>query len=428
MSSFINSRLLEPARRTAHRFHSTSDTPSNTQSPAAPAPAGASPQTSHAEERNIPTTSIPTTTEVPARIPAIARANGFQGTIPLDDIRSTYVFDESPVLSPGEMDGSADGPLAALPTERSRLNRTIDSIGAMSIDEGGPTMSRNPSLHTFSQQDATSSIHSGRSGNSGNTQDRRQEDIMEEDPIIRDDVPSIMSGKLPEDDGMKSLRQQLQQIRNMALSAEEKAKAMHDLMTKDYQAFKATAEHNEQERAMLASLAVQEHDRHRSPSPGTISTLYNLQSDDLHPTYRPATPPIDSSDVHEIEEKSILGCKHYMRNIKVQCNDCKKWYTCRHCHDQAEKHSLIRKEIRNMLCMLCSTPQPAAEYCRRCNEQTAVYYCDICKLWDNDSRRRIYHCEDCGICRVGEGLGKDFVHCKVSHALQYLIRHNIRHN
>ena len=38
-----------------------------------------------------------------------------------------------------------------------------------------------------------------------------------------------------------------------------------------------------------------------------------------------------------------------------------------------------------------------------------------CKLWDDDPEKKIYHCDDCGICRIGAGLGKDFFHCKVSH-------------
>jgi hypothetical protein len=36
-----------------------------------------------------------------------------------------------------------------------------------------------------------------------------------------------------------------------------------------------------------------------------------------------------------------------------------------------------------------------------------------CKLWDDDPEKSIYHCNDCGICRIGQGLGKDFFHCKV---------------
>src|SRR5690554_1246043 len=65
-----------------------------------------------------------------------------------------------------------------------------------------------------------------------------------------------------------------------------------------------------------------------------------------------------------------------------------------------------------MLCMHCKTIQPAAQTCNSCHEQLARYYCDICKLWDDDSTKSVYHCPDCGICRIGNGLDKDFFHCK----------------
>jgi uncharacterized CHY-type Zn-finger protein len=416
MSHLIQS-LLEPARRTARRF--------------------SSPQQPPIEEDVVPTleddlsTNVPqarsdaaeTSDTTPTRDPAIARANGFQGLIPLDDIRSNYVFDDSPVLSPSELDDPAQESLSGPPlTTTGRLqDRTIDSIGAMSLDDAPATMSRNPSLTASDHLrlgPTTSSIHSGRSVTSGNSARRRHADIIEEVDAARVPTP-IMSGHLPEDDGMRDLRRQLQQIREMALSTEEKAKAMHDLMTAEYKAYKALADDAEEEQMYSngaqspTSLGVQE-DRVRSPSPGVLATAYNLQEVDLHPTYRPSTPSQAQEEVEELEDEPVLGCKHYMRNVKVQCNDCRKWYTCRHCHDEVEKHTLVRKDIKNMLCMLCSTPQPAAEYCRKCNELTAVYFCGICKLWDNDPRRRIYHCPDCGICRVGEGLGKDYVHCKVS--------------
>ena len=41
----------------------------------------------------------------------------------------------------------------------------------------------------------------------------------------------------------------------------------------------------------------------------------------------------------------------------------------------------------------------------------ARYHCTICHLFEDSRSRRIYHCADCRICRVGEGLGKDFFHC-----------------
>lgn len=65
-----------------------------------------------------------------------------------------------------------------------------------------------------------------------------------------------------------------------------------------------------------------------------------------------------------------------------------------------------------MLCMKCKTIQPAAQDCNSCHVQLAAYYCDVCKLWDDDPAKPIYHCDDCGICRIGRGLGQDYFHCK----------------
>lgn len=65
-----------------------------------------------------------------------------------------------------------------------------------------------------------------------------------------------------------------------------------------------------------------------------------------------------------------------------------------------------------MLCMECKTIQPANQICSTCDKQAATYYCDRCKLWEDDSDKSIYHCEDCGICRQGKGLGTDVFHCK----------------
>ncbi|KAI7902171.1 zinc-ribbon-domain-containing protein [Cokeromyces recurvatus] len=112
------------------------------------------------------------------------------------------------------------------------------------------------------------------------------------------------------------------------------------------------------------------------------------------------------------EEKQILGCKHYQRKCKLQANCCQKIYSCRFCHDDIEDHTIIRNETKNMLCMNCMQLQPAAKSCSHCGEEAAHYYCDKCKLWDNDPKKSIYHCDECGICRQGKGLGQDFFHCK----------------
>ncbi|RMX79264.1 hypothetical protein D0868_16351 [Hortaea werneckii] len=214
---------------------------------------------------------------------------------------------------------------------------------------------------------------------------------------------------------MRTLREKLHEIRSLAISTEDKARKMHSLMTQDYLAHRA---HYTNDPAHdVDSLS---HAPDLAP-PKDPSNPYNIRPGDLEPTYSPL--PVYPNDINGDDEgrpeddlSPLLGCAHYKRNVKVQCFDCKRWFSCRHCHDQATDlpfpHQLNRKKTRNMLCMLCKTPQPAGETCINCEEYAAWYYCPKCKLWDNDSNKRIYHCDDCGICRVGEGLGKDYVHCR----------------
>jgi len=244
------------------------------------------------------------------------------------------------------------------------------------------------------------------------------------------DAPGI-SESLPADDGMRLLRARIHQIRDMNIDEADKARMMHSVMTERYNILRPTSP---------SSFVL--HDRPFTPtssqsifsdilsSPVSVSAAsevdpdnpFNLRPGDTEPTYRPRSVPdhadngdnaVEDDDPDGFEEEATLGCQHYKRNVKVQCYGCRRWYTCRHCHDAVEDHNLDRKKTQNMLCMACGTPQKAAEYCAHCETQSACYYCDICKLWDNNSNKKIYHCADCGICRRGEGLGKDYVHCKV---------------
>jgi hypothetical protein len=114
-------------------------------------------------------------------------------------------------------------------------------------------------------------------------------------------------------------------------------------------------------------------------------------------------------------ERGIHGCKHYMRSCKLQAHCCGKWFPCRFCHDEVSDHSIVRNLTATMMCMFCSTVQPAAQICQNesCQKPVSKYYCHECKLWDDDPKKNIYHCHDCGICRIGKGLGIDYFHCKV---------------
>ncbi|KAL8695538.1 MAG: hypothetical protein Q9224_003377 [Gallowayella concinna] len=248
-------------------------------------------------------------------------------------------------------------------------------------------------------------------------------------------------GTLPADDGMGLIRKQIVAIQRTDSSSTEKAKLVHQLMTERYSSSQSSlqAPHLSPTRSPET---LDSHERpitppsghsldysvpYMSPPASSSSVVdannpFNLSLKDLTPTFYPKPiimqPIVDSNDrssdqlLRDPHEVKAFGCSHYKRNIKLQCSTCSRWYTCRFCHDEVENHSLNRRETKNMLCMFCGCPQAAAGECAQCGERSARYYCSVCKLWDDDPGKRIYHCHDCGICRIGEGLGKDFFHCK----------------
>ena len=238
------------------------------------------------------------------------------------------------------------------------------------------------------------------------------------------------NSSLPADDGMSALRQQILLIQAMAISSEQKARLMHRLLAHEYYRSQEAIQAKDQERASSPESMISQE---RPTSPVSLSSIlwhmnggvddqspdeqhtFHLSPDDLKRTYAPLDPVEGDEDgaSRSKEDVQVLGCQHYRRNVKLQCSTCERWYTCRLCHDEVEDHVLIRHATQNMLCMLCGSAQRAGEFCVECGERTAWYYCGVCKLWDNDSNKSIYHCNDCGICRKGRGLGKDFFHCKV---------------
>ena len=255
--------------------------------------------------------------------------------------------------------------------------------------------------------------------------------------------PPAGTTTLPEDDGMGEMRERIIRIQDMKISGSEKSRLMHALMIEQYSTSQLSLGSPNSLRPRSPS-SLRSHDRPFTPTsthstngllhvaspPTSISSgadeLY-VTAEDLKPTYYTPRTPLstpdasvegarDSTDelMNDEDNERELGCAHYKRNVKLQCSACSKWYTCRFCHDEVEDHSLKRRETKNMLCMLCGCAQPAAEDCRSCGKTAAWYYCGICKLWDNDPEKSIYHCNDCGICRIGQGLGKDFYHCKVN--------------
>ncbi|GAP88994.1 putative CHY zinc finger [Rosellinia necatrix] len=239
-------------------------------------------------------------------------------------------------------------------------------------------------------------------------------------PFLPDHSP------LPEDDGMGSLRKRILDIQAQEIGHSEKAHMMHQLLMEGYTNSQARTQ-PEQPFSPRAPISPE---KRASQGHGPLESFkfwqialgeaesaenFILTDKDLEPTYVPekqtTDPGADIVDA-EYDDWKPLGCEHYRRNVKLQCSTCNRWYTCRFCHDEREDHTLIRKETRNMLCMVCGTAQRAGQTCVSCETLAARYYCDICKLWNDDPDKPCYHCNDCGICRIGHGIGKDFYHCK----------------
>lgn len=128
-----------------------------------------------------------------------------------------------------------------------------------------------------------------------------------------------------------------------------------------------------------------------------------VQKDNLEPTY-----------TKDSKGRTRLGCAHYLRAVKLRAACCGRLYTCRLCHDDAEKtHVLDRYSTTEILCMRCTTLQPVSDRCAnvKCGKVFAHYFCAVCKIYDDDASRSVYHCPSCNVCRVGKGLGIDFFHC-----------------
>ncbi|TDH64728.1 hypothetical protein CCR75_001379 [Bremia lactucae] len=105
-------------------------------------------------------------------------------------------------------------------------------------------------------------------------------------------------------------------------------------------------------------------------------------------------------------------CPHYSRRCHVLAECCRSWVGCRLCHDAllGDDHVIDRYAIKLMRCDLCQTVQPIAQECIYCHENMAAYFCHFCNLLDdNGLERKVFHCTQCGICRVGGR--ENFYHC-----------------
>ncbi|KAJ6743610.1 CHY-TYPE/CTCHY-TYPE/RING-TYPE ZINC FINGER PROTEIN [Salix viminalis] len=115
---------------------------------------------------------------------------------------------------------------------------------------------------------------------------------------------------------------------------------------------------------------------------------------------------------------SVIRCLHYRRRCRIRAPCCNEIFDCRHCHneaknninvDQKHRHDMPRHETKQVICSLCGTEQEVQQVCINCGVCMGKYFCETCKLFDDDTSKKQYHCGGCGICRIG-GL-ENFFHC-----------------
>lgn len=97
----------------------------------------------------------------------------------------------------------------------------------------------------------------------------------------------------------------------------------------------------------------------------------------------------------EILEKEMLqyGCSHYRRRCRIRAPCCNEIFDCRHCHNEAKnnimvdkmhRHDLPRHQVQQVICSLCGTEQEVRQVCINCGVCMGKYFCETCKLFDDD--------------------------------------------
>ncbi|KAG7674604.1 putative E3 ubiquitin-protein ligase RZFP34 [Nannochloris sp. 'desiccata'] len=144
-----------------------------------------------------------------------------------------------------------------------------------------------------------------------------------------------------------------------------------------------------------------------APAPATTSTTCRFAH-------------VSPEELQELRDRGRgqYGCRHYRRRVRFIAPCCNEEWWCRHCHneakyqqeqDWAKKHELDRKLIKDVVCALCETRQPVSSSCISCGVSFGAYSCTQCPFYDDDLSKKTYHCDDCGICRVGGR--ENYFHC-----------------
>ena len=101
---------------------------------------------------------------------------------------------------------------------------------------------------------------------------------------------------------------------------------------------------------------------------------------------------------HGDETHVYHGCKHYLRECKIECSQCKRFFACRLCHDKIADHKIDRTQTTRVFCYRCHHIVPFALNCSNCGIQFAIYKCDDCRFLNGNPYTKVFHCKKCLIC------------------------------
>uniref|UniRef100_A0A7S4C4L2 RING finger and CHY zinc finger domain-containing protein 1 n=1 Tax=Chrysotila carterae TaxID=13221 RepID=A0A7S4C4L2_CHRCT len=111
-------------------------------------------------------------------------------------------------------------------------------------------------------------------------------------------------------------------------------------------------------------------------------------------------------------------CLHYSRGCSLRAPCCGEVFSCRLCHDICKhdmepeakrRHKMNRFDVKTVTCNNCGHEQSPQACCEACGDSFGAYFCGVCNLFDDDVSKQQFHCDKCGICRVGGRA--NFFHC-----------------
>lgn len=110
------------------------------------------------------------------------------------------------------------------------------------------------------------------------------------------------------------------------------------------------------------------------------------------------------SSLKEVLDRGLMehGCPHYRRRCCIRSPCCDEIFGCHHCHyeaknnisvDPKQSHDIPRQKVEQVICLLCGTEQEVRQNCTNCGVCMGKYFCEACKLYDDDTSKKQYHCD-----------------------------------